>query len=302
MPNAWYWLLICLGGLSEFACAASSNSNARLAIIIDDIGYNKPQSERAARLNGAFTLSVLPFTPHGVSSAQLAHSEGKELMLHLPMSTINNMPMGKGGLVSGMEKDAFLAIVRQDLGNLPHIKGVNNHMGSRLTQETEPMQWLMEELHPRGLYFVDSRTSAQTKALDIANHYQVPSLKRDVFLDDLNETKAIEYQLNRAIQFARQRGSAVAIGHPYAATLSVLEHVQPLLAEQGITLVYVSQLLKPVSKKEIETEITLAPIPPLEPGELPYCPAPSLDPLTELRTRIDLYDKTAIMKWRIFGY
>jgi polysaccharide deacetylase 2 family uncharacterized protein YibQ len=298
MPKAWYWLLICLGGLSEFAYAASSNSDARLAIIIDDIGYNQPQSERAARLNGAFTLSVLPFTPHGVSSAQLAHNQGKELMLHLPMSTINNMPMGKGGLVSGMEKGAFLATVREDLGNLPYIKGVNNHMGSRLTQEAEPMQWLMEELRQRGLYFVDSRTSAQTKALDIASHYQIPSLKRDVFLDDLNETKAIEYQLNRAIQFARQRGSAVAIGHPYPATLSVLERVQPLLAEQGVALVYVSQLLKPLPKIAIQVE----PMPPLKPGELPYCAAPVVDPLTELRTKIDLYNRTAIMKWRVFGY
>jgi len=302
MPNAWYWLLICLAGLGEFACAASNNDNARLAIIIDDIGYNKSQSERAARLNGAFTLSVLPFTPHGVSSAQLAHSQGKELMLHLPMSTINNMPMGKGGLVSGMEKDAFLATVRQDLANLPYIKGVNNHMGSKLTQETEPMQWLMGELHPRRLYFVDSRTSAQTKALDIANHYQVPSLKRDVFLDDLNETKAIEYQLNRAIQFAHQRGSAVAIGHPYPATLSVLERVRPILAGQGVTLVYVSQLLKPAPPKVNEIDLIPTPVTVLKPGELPYCAAPTPDPLTELRTKIDLYDKNAIMKWRIFGY
>lgn len=298
MPKAWHWLLVCLGLLNEPSYAASHNSNPRLAIIIDDIGYNQSQSERAARLNGAFTLSILPFTPHGLSSAQLAHNQGKELMLHLPMSTINNMPMGKGGLVSGMEKAAFLTTVRQDLSNLPHIQGVNNHMGSRLTQEAEPMQWLMEELRPRGLYFVDSRTSAQTKALDIAQHNQVPSLKRDVFLDDLNETKAIEYQLNRAMQFALQRGSAVAIGHPYPATLSVLEHAQPLLAQQGITLVYVSQLLKASPKPEIQ----FVPAPALEPGELPYCPTPLQTNLDDQRTKVDLYDKDGIMSFHIFGY
>jgi len=302
MPKTWYWLLMWFGGFAKLACAAPVVSDARLAIIIDDIGYNKIQSERAARLSGAFTLSILPFTPHGVSSAQLAHRQGKELMLHLPMSTINNMPMGKGGLVSGMEKGTFLATVRQDLESLPYIQGVNNHMGSRLTQEAEPMQWLMEELRPRGLYFVDSRTSAQTKALDIATQYQVPSLKRDVFLDDLNETKAIEYQLNRAIQFARQRGSAVAIGHPYPATLAVLERIQPVLAERGITLVHVSHLLKQTPKAVVKLAPVPIPIPPLKPGELPYCPAPTIDPLTELRTKIDLFDRAAIMKWRIFGY
>ena len=299
MLRAWHWLLIFIGSLSGSVLAAPARAEARLAIIIDDIGYNQSQSERAARLNGAFTLSILPFTPHGLSSAQLARRQGKELMLHLPMSTINNMPIGKGGLISGMDKAAFLATVRQDLDSMPHIVGVNNHMGSRLTQEAEPMQWLMAELRPRGLYFVDSRTSAQTKALDIATQYEVPSLKRDVFLDDLNETKAIEYQLNRAIQFAKQRGSAVAIGHPYPTTLSVLEKVQPLLLEQGITLVYVSQLLKPTAKPTPQP-------PPIAPtatyGAPAYCPAPPKDLLTELGIEVDLYDKEVIMNKRIFGY
>jgi polysaccharide deacetylase 2 family uncharacterized protein YibQ len=302
MSKACHWLLIFISGLGGLVYASSSNADARLAIIIDDIGYNQFQSERAARLNGAFTLSVLPFTPHGLSSALLAHNQGKELMLHLPMSTINNMPVGKGGLVSGMEKTAFLNIVRQDLSNLPHIRGVNNHMGSRLTQEAEPMQWLMEELRSHGLYFVDSRTSAQTKALDIANQYRVPSLKRDVFLDDINDTKAIEYQLNRAIQFAKQRGAAVAIGHPYAATLTVLERAQPQLIQQGITLVYVSQLMQLARPMTPVPELAVAQIPVLKPGELPYCSAYPIAPLTKLQTGVDLYDKVVIIDWRIFGY
>lgn len=303
MPKLQYWLLILLGSLGQVALVTPASAEARLAIIIDDIGYNQSQSERAARLKGSFTLSILPFTPHALSSTKLAHSQGKELMLHLPMSTINNMPVGKGGLVSGMKKADFVNTVRQDLASLPHIRGVNNHMGSRLTQETEPMHWLMEELGPRGLYFVDSRTSAQTKALDIANLNQVPSLKRDVFLDDLNETKAIQYQLNRAIQFSKQRGSAVAIGHPYPATLTVLEHIEPLLAEQGVRLVYVSQLIKPsVFTKAPMVDET--PPPPfskipaliLAKDELPYCKMPSTDLLEQLRTRVDFYDKPTIME------
>jgi len=278
------------------AVIASSRvqADARLAIIIDDIGYNQVQSERAARLKGAFTLSVLPFTPHGISSAKLAHQYGKELMVHLPMSAISNMPIGKGGLVSGMGKTAFLSTLRQNLDNIPYALGANNHMGSQLTQEAEPMQWLMEELDRRRLFFVDSRTSVNTKALDIAHKYQVPSLKRDVFLDDLNETRAIEYQLNRALQFARQRGSAVAIGHPYPTTLGVLEAMQPLLEKQEVRLVYVSQLLKP--RTEIHTAVKFAPVP----GERAYCPTPQT--LLESHTKVDLYDRIGIMHFHIFGY
>lgn len=299
MLKTWHWLLMLLVGVSELALAAPTSVEARLAIIIDDIGYNRSQSERAARLKGAFTLAILPFTPHGISSAHIAHSQGKELMLHLPMSTINNMPVGKGGLISGMDKTAFLATVRQDLDSLPHIQGVNNHMGSRLTQEAEPMQWLMSELRPRGLYFVDSRTSAQTKALDIANRYQVPSLKRDVFLDDLNETNAIEYQLNRAITFAKQRGAAVAIGHPYPATLAVLEKIQPLLLEHKISLVYVSQLLKSIPESAQPNSPST---PPPSDGKPAYCPVPPTDFLTELRAKVDLYDREVIMGKHAFGY
>lgn len=301
MFKAWPWLLL-IFGIGTFGFVGAAQADARLVIIIDDIGYNQSQSERAARLDGAFTLSVLPFTPHGISSAQLAHQHGKELMLHLPMSTISHVALGKGALTSGMEKHDFLTTLVQDLNNIPHIQGVNNHMGSQLTQEAEPMQWLMETLRPRGLYFVDSRTSAKTKAFDIAKQYQVPSLKRDVFLDDVNEPKAIEYQLNRAIQFAQQRGTAVAIGHPYPNTLGVLERIQPILDKQQIRLVFASQLLKTTHSVIADTtKPNNSPLI-LDAGDLPYCPAPTQNSLIKERTVIDLNDKRGIMPLRIFGY
>ncbi len=235
------WVLAIL--TAAWSQARSDETDARLVIIIDDIGYNRILSERAARLPGAFTLSVLPFTPHGLATALLAHDQGKELMLHAPMSNINNLPLGPGGLYSRTNKDLFITTLRQDLNNLPFIKGVNNHMGSRLTQEIEPMNWVMEELQARGVYFVDSRTSAQTKAFEVAHEYHVPCLKRDVFLDDVQDTKAITQQLSRAIKIARQQGSAIAIGHPYPTTLAVLENIQPLLLQQQVSLVFASQLL-----------------------------------------------------------
>ena len=215
----------------------------RLAIIIDDIGYNLPLGRRTTDLQGDFTLAVLPFTPHGVELAERAHQRGKEIMLHAPMSNRHNYPLGRGGLVNGMQQAEFLTILRQNLADIPHIKGVNNHMGSLLTEQTEPMRWLMAELQQRQLYFVDSRTSAQTQALNMAEAIQLPSRKRDVFLDDERTRSNIQYQLKRALKLAQQNGSAIAIGHPYPETLAELEQLQPLLEQYQIALVKASQLM-----------------------------------------------------------
>ncbi|HWV14739.1 MAG TPA: divergent polysaccharide deacetylase family protein [Cellvibrio sp.] len=260
----WSWLIALVIGYGQSAAAIAEQ---RLAIIIDDIGYNKTLSERAARLPGAFTLAILPFTPNATSSAELAHRQGKELMLHAPMSNLANLPLGAGGLYSNMGQEAFMAVLRKNLDSLPLIKGVNNHMGSRLTQEALPMSWVMTELHNRGLYFVDSRTSAQTLALETAQAHSVPSAKRDVFLDDDVNTEAVSQQLDKALTIARQKGSAIAIGHPYPSTLSLLEKIQPRLLQHQVNLVFVSQLLTP-------TAPALAKVTPPDRASSSYCPAP----------------------------
>lgn len=232
------WLVVAVLSLSQPVFA-----QGRLAIIIDDIGYNLALGKRTADLQGDFTLAVLPFTPHGIELAQRAHERGKEIMLHAPMSNRHNYPLGRGGLLSGMQRAEFLTVLSQNLANIPHIQGVNNHMGSQLTEQAEPMRWLMEELKLRGLYFVDSRTSAQTQALMMAEKIHLPSRKRDVFLDDERTRSNIQYQLLRALKLAQQQGSAIAIGHPYPETLAELEQLQPLLNQYQVQLVKTSQLM-----------------------------------------------------------
>ena len=237
------WLVVAVLSLSQPVFA-----QGRLAIIIDDIGYNLALGKRTADLQGDFTLAVLPFTPHGIELAQRAHERGKEIMLHAPMSNRHNYPLGRGGLLSGMQRAEFLTVLSQNLANIPHIQGVNNHMGSQLTEQAEPMRWLMEELKLRGLYFVDSRTSAQTQALMMAEKIHLPSRKRDVFLDDERTRSNIQYQLLRALKLAQQQGSAIAIGHPYPETLAELEQLQPLLNQYQVQLVKASQLMVPSRK------------------------------------------------------
>ncbi|HTF98220.1 MAG TPA: divergent polysaccharide deacetylase family protein [Cellvibrio sp.] len=268
-----FWLGITILVLSTPTLA---QTRAKLAIIIDDIGYNLPLGQRTTQLPGPFTLAVLPFTPHGRELAELAHQRGKELMLHAPMSNHHDYPLGPGGLVSGMERADFLAVLRQNLANIPYIKGVNNHMGSLLTEQTEPMRWLMLELQTRDLYFVDSRTTAKTQALIEAERIRLPSRRRDVFLDDTRTRDHIKQQLLLALQKARQQGSAIAIGHPYPETLNVLNNIQPLLENYNVELV-------PVSKLVAEFTPTF----PLR----NYCPAPPMHFWPETRMPVDLFDK-----------
>ena len=259
--------------LSQPVCAT-----ARLAIIIDDIGYNLPLGKRTADLRGDFTLAVLPFTPHGIELAERGHQRGKEIMLHAPMSNHHQYPLGRGGLKSGMQRGEFLAVLRQNLANIPHIKGVNNHMGSQLTEQAEPMRWLMDELQQRQLYFVDSRTSAQTRALDMAQAIHLPSRKRDVFLDDEQTPANIKYQLLRALKQAQQQGSAIAIGHPYPATLAQLEQLQPLLDQHQVRLVSVSQLMPQAGSVKVQSPAACI-APPM--GLWPQVWAP-IDPFAEI--------------------
>ncbi len=244
MPQLIHSIVYWLGMLCLVLCpSVFAKERAKLAIIIDDVGYNLSLGKRTTQLPGAFTIAVLPFTPHGKQLAELAYKRGKEVMLHAPMSNHHRFPLGRGGLMSNMGQAEFLAVLRQNIANVPHIKGVNNHMGSQLTEQTEPMRWLMQELQARQLYFVDSRTTAKTQALIEAERIHLPSRKRDVFLDDERDSRQIQQQLLLALQKARQQGSAVAIGHPYPETLAVLKQIQPLLKQYDVELVPVSTLL-----------------------------------------------------------
>lgn len=229
----------------------------KFAIIIDDLGYSLSQSKKAANLPGAVTVAVIPHSPHAVQIANLAHSLGKEVMLHAPMSNIQGKPLDPGALTADMEQPVFLSTLKQALSAFPHISGVNNHMGSELTQQREPMQWLMTELKYRDLFFIDSRTSPNSLAWQVAQENSIPTLKRDVFLDHDPKPSKIAEQFNVLLSLARKRGFAVAIAHPHPETLDFLEEVLPGLEGQGYRLTSISNLLSP-PKPQVKTQHSLA--------------------------------------------
>ena len=224
--------------------AASLPTTAKLVLILDDIGYSVEAGLRAIDLPALITFAVIPHTPHGKALAEAAHLAGRELMLHAPMSNLSGMELGEGGLTLQQSEEEFLQVLTAALADIPYIKGVNNHTGSELTAASQPMQWVMQELKKRDLYFVDSMTTRDSVAGATAAQFMVPSLRRHIFLDNIQTAEAIDTEFKRALALAQAQGYAVAIGHPYPETLAYLETALPLLAASQVDIVPVSVMLE----------------------------------------------------------
>ena len=218
---------------------------AKLAIIIDDLGYDLAAGQRAIALPGPVACAILPRTPRSTELARLAHASGKEVLLHLPLQAMVADGGGEpDGLVLDMSERQFREALEKTLDAVPHISGVNSHRGSMLTRHPGHMGWLMDELQRRGdLYFVDSYTTLASVALRVALESGVPAVRRDVFLDPDPAPATVAREFARLKKLARQNGYAVGIGHPYAATLEFLEAELPKLRDEGIELVKVGDLI-----------------------------------------------------------
>jgi polysaccharide deacetylase 2 family uncharacterized protein YibQ len=227
------------------AATAAAEPLPKVALIIDDVGYRLAEGERAVRLPGAVAVAVLPFGTHSVALAREADAEGKEVVLHLPMQPLAaGEDPGPGALEVGQTRAELAEVLAADLAAVPFARAVNNHMGSLLTQQPDLMGWLMAELRLRGpLFFVDSYTTAASVGMRAAREHGVPAVRRDVFLDADPAPAAIAAQWQRLLARARTHGAALGIGHPHAATLTLLERELPALAASGFMLVPLSALL-----------------------------------------------------------
>jgi polysaccharide deacetylase 2 family uncharacterized protein YibQ len=218
----------------------------RLAIIIDDLGHDVPQLREILQLHYPLTLSVIPNLPDSAEAANEAHSQGDEVLLHLPMQAIEADAKAEPvELRVGMNSNQVDKILGAMLETVPHAAGVNNHQGSRATADPALMNELMAALQRRGLFFVDSRTTKETVAFDTAEKSGVRAAFRNAqFLDDTPTAAATLGQLDRAEADARRKGWAVTIGHPHAATIAVLREQLPQIEAKGIKLVFVSEVVK----------------------------------------------------------
>jgi len=216
----------------------------RVAIIIDDLGNDIDTVRRATDLRQRLTFAVIPHLRYSKEAAELLHARGFEIMLHLPMEPEDphNDP-GEGAVLERMEGAEIHAVVERDLAAVPWIRGVNNHMGSRLTADPRRMRFVLEALRGTPYYFVDSRTSAESVAFAVARELSVPTAQRAVFLDNVEEESAVRKQLEVLVARARADGVAVGIGHIKPLTVRVLAAWLPEAERRGVRFVYASEVV-----------------------------------------------------------
>jgi len=225
-----------------------ASTGPRLALIVDDCGQ-WPDTERAfIALPIPLTLSVLPDVRYTAAIAQEANAAGKGVMLHLPMETVSGMDPGKGKVTTEMTDAQIAAQVHDDLAQVPLAQGVNNHEGSKGSADTRVMDDVVQAIVAKrdDLFFIDSRTASNSVAQAIAAKAGLATASRDVFLDDVDDQVAVEAQLRAAADIAIKNGSAIAIGHPRAATLAAVRALYPELQQRGITFVLARDLTKTV--------------------------------------------------------
>ncbi len=215
----------------------------KIAIVIDDMGYRS--TDRAAiQLKGQFTFAIVPFAPLTKQLAVAAYDSDREVIAHLPMeATRSNHLLGKGALLTSMDEAQTRAQINQSLDNIPHIRGLNNHMGSKYTAHSQSLQWLMDELNQRNLYFLDSLTTPLSIAERSATQSGLKTAHRHIFLDNQLDNAYLTTQFNRLISIAHSNGYAIAIAHPHPETVSFLNNIEGVLAENNIELVPLSTLL-----------------------------------------------------------
>ena len=224
----------------------SVSEKPKVAIIIDDLGYNFRLGLQTISLRHPVTVAIIPFTPHSKSLSHLAQSNSKEIMLHAPMQAIGE-DIVDTKFHTSMNQNDLNQLLQQMVADVPLAKGVNNHEGSLFSQDPERTQWLLKQLAHENLYFVDSRTSPETVFEAKADDLQIKFTERDVFLDNVKDKSAIALQLKKLISIALKSGQAVGIGHPYPETLEVLREELPKIRAQNIDIVFASELTRPPS-------------------------------------------------------
>ena len=218
----------------------------KIAIVIDDLGGENHISQELLHWNLPLTFSILPFTPYSKTLASEAHQKGREVILHLPMEPRGypEIKPGEGVLLEEMDEEKLLRQLSKDIEAVPYIKGVSNHMGSRLMEDPEKVKIILSELRRRGLFFLDSRTTPQTVGLQTAESIGLKAMERTLFLDHSSNEADVKHQLERLIEISLSTGKAIGIGHPHPSTIKSLKEMIPKIQEKGIDIVPLSAVME----------------------------------------------------------
>lgn len=220
------------------------SSQPKVTFVIDDIGYHLRDRDRLAALSDKVTYAILPLLPYSRYFGNLSRTTGAEIILHLPLDTMQDKVPGRGLIVDTMTNEDILEMLARDLDSVPHHVGVNNHMGSRGTANREMMTVILKDLKRRGLFFLDSYTTLESVVPSVAREIGLPILARGVFLDNEDSKPAILAQLKQLRQVARDKGNAIAIGHYRTKTLEVLETEIPAMEDEGFLIITLQEMLE----------------------------------------------------------
>lgn len=217
----------------------------KVAFIIDDLGYETEVAKKIMELEFPVALSILPFLRYSEFIAEEGKKNNQEIMLHLPMESINSSTNpGPGAIKSYMSEEEIRQAVRDYVLNFPYIIGANNHMGSKITEDREIMEIVLEEIKKYNLFFIDSITTKDSIAYEVAQEMEIKSAVRSVFLDNENDMEYIKGQMSEVQETALREGEVIAIGHSRINTFYVLKRMVPELIKAGIEIVPVSELVK----------------------------------------------------------
>jgi polysaccharide deacetylase 2 family uncharacterized protein YibQ len=219
------------------------DASPRLALVIDDWGYQSKPIEALAHLGFPITTAILPHLAFSQKAAEASFAAGNEVILHCPMQAKGKVKAEAGTLKAGMDPAQALGLLAGHWDSIPHVVGLNNHEGSLASEDAVLMAAVAGFLKEHNGYFLDSVTTAKSAIPQAAQAAGIPWAKRRVFLDNVDTAASVRKQLLGAARLALKQGSCIAIGHPRPNTLAVLEEEGPALQAQGIRLVHVSELL-----------------------------------------------------------
>ena len=222
-----------------------TNFSPKVAFIIDDLGYETGVAKKIMELEFPVALSILPFLRYSEFIAEEGKKNNQEIMLHLPMESNNSSTNpGPGAIKFYMSEEEIRQAVRDCILDLPYIIGANNHMGSKITEDRKIMEIILEEIKEYNLFFIDSITTKDSIAYEVAQEMKIKSAARSVFLDNENDMEYIKGQMLEVQETALKEGVVIAIGHSRINTFYVLKRMVPELIKAGIEIVPVSELVK----------------------------------------------------------
>ncbi len=219
-------------------------NNARVILVIDDLGILKNISKQMINLDVPLTLSFLPYASNINEQVNDAYKKGHDILVHIPMEPKGSADPGPHALRSKTSSKDQLAAIDYNLNQFSNYIGINNHMGSAFTENNEAVDRFLNVVKDKGLIVLDSKTTNKSLLESLAYQKNIPVTNRDIFLDNVQDVDHIMAQLTKLEHIAKSNGSAIAIGHPYSQTVTALKKWIPTLKDKGITIVPLSQKIR----------------------------------------------------------